>query len=33
VLTPEAQMEGVHGDSVVREALEKTGYRREERRG
>jgi MoxR-like ATPase len=32
VLSPEAQMEGVTGESVVREALEKVGYRRESRR-
>ncbi len=32
VLTPEAQMEGVQGETVVREALEKVGHRREERR-
>jgi MoxR-like ATPase len=32
VLTPEAQMEGVQGDSIVREALDKVGHRRQERR-
>jgi MoxR-like ATPase len=32
VLTPEAQMEGITGERVVREALEKVGHRREARR-
>jgi MoxR-like ATPase len=32
VMTPEAQMEGVTGERVVREALEKVGHRREARR-
>ncbi len=31
VLTPEAQMEGVSGENIVREALEKVGYGREAR--
>jgi MoxR-like ATPase len=32
VLSPEAQMEGVSAEGIVREALEKVGYRREPRR-
>jgi MoxR-like ATPase len=32
VLSPEAQMEGLTGEAIVREALEKVGYRREPRR-
>jgi MoxR-like ATPase len=32
VLSPEAQMEGVTGEGVVREALDKVGHRRESRR-
>jgi len=32
LLSPEAQMEGVTGESVVREALDKVGHRREPRR-
>ncbi|HEX4353105.1 MAG TPA: hypothetical protein VHZ95_09330 [Polyangiales bacterium] len=32
VLTPEAQMEGVTGERIVRETLEKVGHRREARR-
>ena len=31
VMTPEAQMEGVTGERVIREALEKVGHRRERR--
>jgi MoxR-like ATPase len=29
VMTPEAQMEGVTGERVIKEALEKVGHRRE----
>jgi MoxR-like ATPase len=32
VMTPEAQMEGITGERVVREALEKVGHRRDARR-
>jgi MoxR-like ATPase len=32
VLTPEAQMEGITGERVIREALEKVGHRRDVRR-
>ena len=32
VMTPEAQMEGVTGERVIKEALEKVGHRREARR-
>jgi len=32
VMTPEAQMEGVTGERVIREALEKVGHRRDSRR-
>ncbi|MET0384946.1 MAG: MoxR family ATPase [Polyangiales bacterium] len=32
VMTPEAQMEGITGERVIREALEKVGHRRDARR-